>query len=90
MKRFMALLLICLPSASLAEDTILSTEIMKKGTLMYTKEKSVVMPANVEMGFLYRGDFFVCVVGPSGGNGPMTLETSCYLTKNNNVMDARE
>ena len=78
--------------AQLSAQEVMSSKILEKGKILYTKsEATIVIDAlgQAEVGGAYQGRIFVCTIGNNlAASAKSYLNTACYLTEDNPARDA--
>ena len=79
-------------NSAIAQE-IMSSTILEKGKILYTKSEATIFVDTVgqaEVGVAYQGRIFICTLGNNfiAASGKSYLNTACYLTKDNAARDA--
>ena len=86
------LTIICGFCASLSAREIMSSTILEKGKILYTKSEATIFIdalGQAEVGVAYEGRIFVCTIGNNlAASAKSYLNTACYLTEDNAARDA--
>ena len=94
MKQLSILLFIItgISNSALAQE-VMSSTILEKGKILYSKSEATIFVDTVgqaEVGVAYQGRIFICTIGNNfiASSGKNYLNTACYLTKDNAARDA--
>ena len=79
-------------NSAIAQE-IMSSTILEKGKILYSKSEATIFVDTVgqaEVGVAYQGRIFICTLGNNfiAASGKNYLNTACYLTKDNAARDA--
>ena len=78
--------------APLSAQEVMSSTILEKGKILYTKSEATVfidVLGQAEVGVAYQGRIFICTIGNNvAATAKSYLNTACYLTKDNAARDA--
>ena len=79
-------------NSAIAQE-IMSSTILEKGKILYSKSEATIFVDTVgqaEVGVAYQGRIFICTLGNNfiAASGKSYLNTACYLTKDNAARDA--
>ena len=80
--------------ASLSAQEVMSSKILEKGKILYTKSEATIFIdtlGQAEVGVAYQGRIFICTIGNNlAASAKSYLNTACYLTEDNAARDARK
>ena len=78
--------------ASLSAQEVMSSTILEKGKILYTKSEATIFIdalGQAEVGVAYKGRIFICTIGNNlAASAKSYLNTVCYLTEDNAARDA--
>ena len=79
--------------ASLSAQEVMSSTILEKGKILYTKSEATIFIdalGQAEVGVAYQGRIFICTIGNNfiAASGKSYLNSACYLTEDNAARDA--
>ena len=78
--------------APLSAQEVLSSTILEKGKILYTKSEATIFIdalRQAEVGVAYQGNIFICTIGNNlAASAKSYLNTACYLTEDNAARDA--
>ena len=85
-------IIIGISNSALAQE-VMSSTILEKGKILYSKSEATIFVDTVgqaEVGVAYQGRVFICTLGNNfiSSSGKNYLNTACYLTKDNAARDA--
>ena len=85
-------IIIGISNSALAQE-VMSSTILEKGKILYSKSEATIFVDTVgqaEVGVAYQGRIFICTLGNNfiASSGKSYLNTACYLTKDNAARDA--
>ena len=79
-------------SASLFAQEIMSSTILEKSKILYSKPEATIFIdalGQAEIGVAYQGRIFICTIGNNlAAAAKSYLNTACYLTEDNAARDA--
>ena len=79
-------------SAPLFAQEVMSSTILEKGKILYSKPEATIFIdalGQAEVGVAYQGQIFICTIGNNlAASAKSYLKTACYLTEDNAARDA--
>ena len=79
-------------SAPLSAQEVMSSTILEKGKILYSKSEATIFIdalGQAEVGLAYQGRIFICTIGNNlAASAKSYLNTACYLTEDNPARDA--